>query len=617
MKKYKLYWRKWTRSREFLLFKKGVDLLSTLFFSNPLITLGVISGMIVLTLSLSLSCAIFMRFLGYPFGANWSAWDFIQYAPLAWVSEDMRGHWLFSLIAPLFMVLFLAAFALKKRNDLFGNAHWATYAEVKKAEIFSENGLFLGVLPFIKWMPFLGGRYLRVDGFEHVFVFAPSGSGKTSSLVIPNLLTWNESCIVQDVKGGIFKETSKVRAQHGQECYFWNPGTRDSHTHAYNPIDSVSLNPLLRIDDLQKIANILIPDPANGENQFFASTSRQLFVGLMLYLLDTPERPKTLGEMNRIAKNTSNFPEWIVKMLKERTNLDPLCYRNLLSFVNTEPRTQANIYQSFLSYFELFDNPLLDSATSHSDFDITQLRKKRMTIYVAAGSDNLSRLSPLLTVFYQQVMDTLLREIPNIESEPYGVLMMLDEFSALKRMEVLQKSIGLMREYRIRVMAIIQNLPQLYVTYGHDGADIFIDSKYRVAFAQNNLKAAQMVSSWLGNKTVEQKSHQMKNSFFDRSESTSVTQVPLKSPDKIMTLNKKEMIIAIEGNSPILCRKLFWFKDSSFKNRAMGTIELPVLVPFISPFDHQSMVNEFSKKEAKEAKKKMASVKPIAEESLD
>lgn len=314
--------------------------------------------------------------------------------------------------------------------------------------------------------------------------------------------------------------------------------------------------------------------------------------------------------MNRLAKNSSNFPKWVTDILKERSDLDPVCYRNLLSFVNMEPRTQANIYQSFLSYFELFDNPLLDAATSHSDFDIMQLRKKRMTIYVAAGSDNLSRLSPLLTVFYQQVMDALLRELPNSKDDPYGVLMMLDEFSALKRMEVLRTSIGLMREYRIRVMAIIQDLPQLYVTYGHDGAKAFINSKYRVAFAQNDLDAARLVSGWLGDRTVEQRSRQVRNGMSQsESSSVSLTKVPLKSSDEILKLSEKNMIVVIEGKSPVLCKKVFWYKDPEFKNRAIGSMELPFLAPFISPFDHAAMVNELKEKIKKE--KKFLNKKPI------
>ncbi len=623
--------------------------------------------------SLSLSCGLFMHFLGYPFGTDWSPWDFIQYTDYAFSEPELKRHWIFSLIAPLGLLLTLVIFGLKKtQSTLFGNAHWATFFEAKKAGLLAEEGVILGK----KW-----GRYLRVDGFEHVFVFAPSGSKKTNSLVTPNLLTWSGSCIVQDIKGTLFEDTSGFRAKYGQSCFLWNPGSRDGKTHAYNPIDSVSKNPLLRVDDLQKIANILIPENPNANDPLWTSAPRQLFVALQLYLLDTPDRPKTLGEMTRLVKNTPNFQGWIggvmangfeikfycpenvmegnfylyadetglhyafvdgdeqiirgdlyddtmeqrllngQELLLHEVNklmqeviarkqlppgsqvLDPLCRRNFFQYLQNDYKLQSSILQSFLSYFELFDNPLVDSATSHSDFDITQFKKIRMTVYVATGSDNLSRLSPLLTVFYQQVMDAMLREVPDLNKDPYGVLLILDEFSALKKMDVYQKGVGFMREYRVRMMALIQDLPQLYVTYGENGAKAFINSKYRVAFAQNDFKAAELISGWLGSKTVEQRSQNTQtggDGLFKSSQTMSVTKIPLMSPDEIMKLNPNKMIISIEGAAPVLANKNPWFDDSELKKRKIDPITLPILQAKIVPFDQSGVRQYFKEKEIKE-----------------
>ena len=86
---------------------------------------------------------------------------------------------------------------------------------------------------------------------------------------------------------------------------------------------------------------------------------------------------------------------------------------------------------------------------TRSDFDIRNLRRKKMTVYVGITNDNLVRLSPLLTVFYQQVADVMTRKVPE-DDEPYGVLFLMDEFSALRRMESFHKNIGLYREINQR-----------------------------------------------------------------------------------------------------------------------------------------------------------------------
>ena len=305
--------------------------------------------------------------------------------------------------------------------------------------------------------------------------------------------------------------------------------------------------------------------------------------------------------MSRIIKNTPNLSNWMREILLEREDLDPLCCRNFNTFLQMEYRLQTNILQSFLSYFELFDNPIVDAATSKSDFDITRLRKERMTIYVGVSSDNLVRLSPLLTVFYQQVLDTLLREIPNPMTDPHDVLMLLDEFSALRRMEILQKSIGLLREYKVRVMALIQDLPQLYATYGQDGAKAFINNKIRIAFAQNDLDAAKLVSGWLGYQTVEQRTQSKNNTFSNGhtsgSESRSYTRRELMQPSEVMQLEKTKEIILIEGSSPVLADKSLWYEDENLKKCCMGAIELPQIAPIVIPFDRAVLTKAIPKTE--------------------
>ena len=262
--------------------------------------------------------------------------------------------------------------------------------------------------------------------------------------------------------------------------------------------------------------------------------------------------------------------------------------------MQTDYRLQTNILKSFTSHFELFDNPYIDAATSHSDFDITRLRKERMTIYVGITSDNLVRLSPLLTVFYQQVFSALLQKLPNLKEEPYGVLLLQDEFSALKRMEILEKSIGLLREYRVRMMIFIQDLPQIYTTYGHDGGKAFINNKVRIAFAQNDLDAAKLISGWLGNKTVRQYSHNDRTfgieSRLGGSQTMSYTKRELMTPNEIMQLPYEKAIIVMEGSSPLLANKNFWFNDPNFKERVeMGWIKVPTLQPNIVPFDREML----------------------------
>jgi type IV secretion system protein VirD4 len=303
---------------------------------------------------------------------------------------------------------------------------------------------------------------------------------------------------------------------------------------------------------------------------------RLLFVAITLYLLDTPNKSVTVGEINRSVKNTSNFSQWVTDLLASRDDLDPLCYRNFHRFLQTPDKTRANILDSFTTYFELFDSPLIDAATSHSDFDIRELRKKRMTIYVGIDNDNLDRLAPLLTVFYQQVMGVLTREEPHLDLEPYAVLLLMDEFSRLKRLPLFEKNIGLLRSYRVRMMLIVQELAQMYALYGEKVAKLFINSKIRVIYTPNDSEDAQLISNWLDFTTVAQRSLTHHGFSFNKPE--------LMTAGEIRKLSNKKAIITVEGFSPVLANRVPWFKDKAMRNRICGAIEVPMIEPVLTPF---------------------------------
>ncbi len=116
------------------------------------------------------------------------------------------------------------------------------------------------------------------DGQQHAIISAPTRSGKGVGIVIPNLLSWPDSVVVLDIKQENWDITSGFRSIHGQECYLFNPAASDYKTHRYNPLAYISQDPNFRIDDIQKIANMLFPDKP-GTDTIWTATPRSLFLG--------------------------------------------------------------------------------------------------------------------------------------------------------------------------------------------------------------------------------------------------------------------------------------------------------------------------------------------------
>lgn len=468
-----------------------------------------------------------------------------------WLTPSIRNDYhtklQLSLLGGGLTTLFTALLFIKEKiPNIYGKARFATPSEIRKAGLYNNKGLKLGKAY---------GHELCLAGYEHIILFAPTGTGKSLSFCVPNLFSWDESCIVSDIKLSLFEMTSTHRKNKGHEVYLWNPASPEGKTHCYNPLDIISNNPQTRIDDIQKIAAIFIPDNPKSE-PIWQVQSRFLFVALVLYILDTPGHPKTIGEVVRLVKSQPDFSKFVRETISTCDNLDPLCKHNLMKFGELHEKTRLSILATFESYFELFDNPLIDAATSKSDFDIRNLRKNKMTIYIGITNDNIVRLSALLSVFYQQTADVLTRKLPQ-KDESHGVLFLMDEFSSLRRMESFHKNIGLFREYRLRIAIIIQELSQLYDTYGRDGAKVFLNAKARIAFTQNDLETCEYLEKLLGNRTIKIKNISRRSgASTDRTNSDHYHSKPLLGTQEIRLLSESKSIIIIQGIKPIYAKKI-------------------------------------------------------------
>jgi len=459
-------------------------------------------------------------------------------------------------------------FAPAKRS-LFGDARFARHSEIKKAGLLGENGIIVGKA---------GSRYLMFDGQQHAIISAPTRSGKGVGIVIPNLLNWPESVVVLDIKQENWDITSAYRRQHGQECYLFNPAAADYRTHRYNPLSYVNEDPNFRIDDVQKIGNMLFPDQA-GTDVIWTATPRSLFLGICLYLLETPGKPVTLGQVLRETLVNGDGSAHFAKVINERAAagnpLSGACVRGLNTYISiASENTRSGIIGGFRSRLELWMNPLVDAATSGNDFDLRDVRKKRMSIYLGVTPDNLQRMAPLLNLFFQQLIDLNTRELPNQNKAiKYTCMLLMDEFTAIGKIPVLSKGISYIAGYWLRMMPIIQSPAQLVEVYGKDAAQTFqTNHALQIIYPPkaSETQTARDISEWLGYQTVKGISVSKSKSVFGKrtpSESASDQRRALLLPQEITSLGKNRELVVMEDVPPILTNKVMYFKDPAFVDR--------------------------------------------------
>ncbi len=477
----------------------------------------------------------------------------------------------------------------KKPESIHGDSRWATMKDIKKMGLRSKTGILLG--KFNK-------KFLIADGYQHILLFAPTGSGKGVGFVIPNLLFWQDSVIIHDIKLENYELTSGWRKKNfKQKVILWNPADPDGISHCYNPMDWISKKPGKMVDDVQKICNFLLP-----EQEFWQNEARALLTGIMLYLVVAEDKPATLGEVVRTLRNDDVVYNLAVVLDTMGKKIHPVSYMNIASYLQKPDKERGSVTSTANSSLELWANPLIDTTTATSDFNLHEFKISPHTAYIGLTPDNITRLKPLMNMFYQQAAAFFTAKMPQ-PHEKFGVLMLMDEFPTLGKMEQFQAGIAYFRGYRVRLFLIIQDTEQLKGIYEESGMNSFLsNSTYRITFAANNMETANLISQLLGNKTAQQISYN-KPKYLDlnpgaRSLHVSETQRALLLPQEVIQLPREEEIILIESQPAIKAKKIFYFKEKFFTSRLLKKTDIPKQAPYMP--DHTK--NKSSKGDgAKEA----------------
>ena len=371
-------------------------------------------------------------------------------------------------------------------------------------------------------------KYIEINSHhQHLLLIAPTGTGKGVGFVLPNLLSSQDSIIVHDIKLENYILTSGWRSSQGQKIYVFDPLNREGKTHCYNPLDFINKDPDLMIDDIQKIANLLLP-----ENEFWHDHARNLFLSLVLY------KAKSIGEIYRMLMSDL-VKELEAGIKKHKIHATGIMLIN--SFLNKNQQEQSGIISTLATALSLWSNPLIDKATSKSDFNPADFRKEKSTLYVGLQPSDIQRLQPLMQFFYQHAAQSLISYTPDQKKEPHGVLFMLDEFPSLGNMEHFITSIPYFGGYRVRALMIIQNFGHLRMSYTDEEVNIILsNSTFKIAFTAYDYETADEVAK------------------------IAVDQI---SSDEIMHLSKDKQILCIDGDHALVTKKLRYFERKELKDR--------------------------------------------------
>lgn len=458
--------------------------------------------------------------------------------------------------------------AREARNaETFGTARWATPREVKAAGLLDDRGVVLGQL---------GRDYLRHDGPEHVLCYAPTRSGKGVGLVVPTLLAWPGSAIVHDIKGENWQLTAGFRAQLGQVLLF---DPTDIASAAYNPLLEVRRG-VWEVRDVQNVADVLVdPEGSLEKRNHWEKTSHALLVGAILHILYAGA-DRTLAGVAAFLSDPSRPIEATLRAMMTTPHLGeagvhPVVASAARELLNKSENERSGVLSTAMSFLGLYRDPVVAAVTSRCDWRIADLveGKRPTTLYLVVPPSDISRTKPLIRLVLNQIGRRLTEEL-HARGNRHRLLLMLDEFPALGRLDFFESALAFMAGYGIKGFLIAQSLNQIEKAYGPNNA-ILDNCHVRVSFATNDERTAKRVSDALGTAT---EMRAMKNYAGHRLSpwlghlmvSRSETARQLLTPGEIMQLPPDDEIVMVAGVQPIRAKKARYFRDPRFTGRVLS-----------------------------------------------
>lgn len=506
-----------------------------------------------------------------------------------------------------------AAFAgylgLKVHENPLGDAAFQDVMGLRRGNWFRKKGHIFGLF---------GRNVLRAADSRHHLIIGPTRSGKGAGYVIPNALMHEGSMIVSDLKGEIFKATAGYRKQNGSQVFLFAPGSE--RTNRYNPLDFVRPERGNRTMDIQNIASILVPENLGSENSVWQGLAQQVVAGIISYVLESPyyHGRRNLGEVVSFVNSGVELQAQIKFIKEKEPNLSKYTFESFNAFLALSERAAASALLDIQNALRPFRNERIVAATEVTDMDISAMKRRPVSIYLAPNITDITILRPLLTLFVQQVMNIL-----TIEHDPNSlpVYFLLDEFRQLKKMDEIMTKLPYVAGYNIKLAIIIQDLKNLDEIYGETSRHSLLGNcGYQLVLGANDQATAEYASRALGKRTIRYTSESRTIEILGLPRRTKVEQIrerDLMMPQEVRQMPESKMILLVEGQRPIYGDKLRFFNTQPFKTaEAYSQAHVPD-VPMIEYLPNQpvpALTDEYANGAQQIAERVITSLPPQLQE---
>lgn len=517
----------------------------------------------------------------------------------------------------------VTAIIIKTKGTQNGTARMATLSDLHKNGLLAPDGIMIGMTEdalvtfskkedgSLKLHQYKNGTYICHPGKQHTLIAAPPGSGKNVGIIIPSLLSYPHSVVVNDPKGENYMATAGYRRTFSHVLKF-DPCS--FNTVRFNFVKAIRDGDENAFRDASLIANVLVT-PANSKSsqdstsQYFNEMAQDALTAALLHIRFSNYSEKSLPGLLHFFSNSDveelcqtmitskHYFEITEQMYKRNSAYYKSVHKNIgdkieaqdihekvvsgaKRLLNTRAEERQTGIKTIFGKLQLFDDPVLANATSDSDFEIEDFitSEKPISLYLVVQTSDMKRIAPV----FRLLISFMMRKFTEGEAI-YGatrlkndVNFILDEFPVLGRLDEVAQTMAVSRGYGVFFTIVCQTIRQIEDVYGAN-QPFFDLCPVLAVFAPGNIKDAEIFSKFIGQESIqsEQISHSgmidittTKNiNFSDRDSGRNL----LDAAD-IKRIPGNRGLLFSHGMQPYIFKKIVYYDDKRFKQK----VNLPV-----------------------------------------